>query len=203
MLITTKFNLPCIDYWCANLWRLTKAPLGYAMILGFFLFNSATAHAIPVRVDSIFLQSGGSGNTLTAEAFFDTAPLTGIGIEFAQIDAFTLQFSDLGLRSAVIDPPSDNFIASFVDGEFSRIGINGAVLLTPRVVFNDVFSFSTDNLGRLIVNFRISGRRNYALVSSSDPIPLPQTTVPAPGALALFGIGLSGLVLARRRRNAA
>ena len=122
MLKSTKIILLCIDYCSSNLRRLAKLPLGCAMILGFFLFNASSAHAIPVRADLNYLQSGGSGNTLAGEAFFDTAPLTGIGRENVFVDAFNFLFSDFGLRSAIIDPPSLNFVANFRDGEFINVG---------------------------------------------------------------------------------
>ncbi len=197
MLITTKIILPCIDYCCANLRRLTKASLGCAMILGFFSFSAPMAHAIPVRADLNYLQSGGSGNTLAGEAFFDTASLTGIGREDVLVDAFNFLFSDFGLRSAIIDTPSLNFIASFRDGEFIRVGA-APQFFTPD---SALFTFSTDNLGRMIVLFRISGRRNYNLVSVSQPISLAQTTVSEPAAIALFGIGLLGIATAAQRRR--
>lgn len=197
MLITTKIIIPPIDYWCSNLQRLIKAPLGCAMMLGLFLFNASTAHAIPVRADLNYLQSGGSGNTLAGEAFFDTASLTGIGREDVFVDAFNFLFSDFGPRSAIIDTPSSNFVASFLDGEFIRVGA-APQFFTPE---STLFTFSTDNLGRMIVLFRISGRRNYDLSSVSQPIPLAQTTVSEPAAIAFFGIGLLGIATAAQRRR--
>jgi hypothetical protein len=197
MLKTTKIILPCIDYWCANLQRLAKPPLGCAMILGLFFFSVSSAHAIPVRADLNYLQSGGSGNTLAGEAFFDTAALTGIGREDVLVDAFNFLFSDFGPRSAIIDTPSLDFVASFRDGEFIRVGA-APQFFTPD---SALFTFSTDNLGRMIVLFRISGRRNYDLVSVRQPVSLTQTSVSEPAAIALFGIGLLGIATAAQRRR--
>jgi len=172
-------------------------------MLVLLLFNTATANAIPVRVDTFFrINANPTSRSVATEAFFDNSSLTGVGREDIQIDAFTLVFSDIGFKAAFgldgLTPPL--FVASFRNGLFTGFGASGIIIL-PRTVSSQPESISFDSRQRL------QFRRNFSEVAfgrvsfTPEPIVLAQISVSEPSVFALFGAGLFGTVAVARRRR--
>jgi len=174
-----------------------------AMLFGLLLFNAATAHAIPVRLGVNFFRLDIVPQTppvvdLELVAFFDNAALPGTGVVQIGLDDLTFNFIGplFGGASALVP---GSYAAQFNNGTFSFFVGTGQITNLPGTVFDDDRIFFDNNL-ILVHRFSINGRRDYQQFSSSGPFPVNQTTVPEPGALALFGIGLVGLGFMRRRR---
>ena len=192
--------------------RQTALLLGCVLFLGSLVLQSTIAQAIPVSIDTTY-QNAGLGITVDTVAIFNTDPLTNTGTEQIQIDQFTLLFSDRGFsQSANIVPnlsppfPEATLVAQFIDGAFDQfISINtgGNTFIQINPFVNNLVAESIA-LGLNALS-RIAGGPavDFGLVSRSGPTPLNgSTSVPEPGTLALFCIGIVGLgVMVRQRRT--
>lgn len=168
-----------------------------ATLLGLLFFSATTAYAIPIRVDT-FYRTTLTGPSVTTEAFFDTAGLTGAGSEQIQVDMYTLVFSLYGPGTALLAPSPLGITANFLNGTFIRFTGQGDPQL-PQAGIGD-FLLQNQN-SRLVLLFPLVGQANYSLISQSALIPLNQTTVPEPSTLALFSFSLAGLGFMRRRKK--
>jgi hypothetical protein len=114
--------------------------------------------------------------------------------------AIIYQFDTLSATNVVADFGVDNGIFVWLDGAYlfgARAG-GGPVLGEYSLALGDLAA-GTHYLQILLEDH--GGSNGYAVEITADTF-VPAPAVPEPGMLALFGLGLAGLGVARRRRAA-
>ncbi len=166
---------------------------------------ASTASAVPITGEigfgGIWTPTGGTG----------TADATGIQINFAVVLAATGDMAPTTGQSVTYTPFTfDPFVP--VAPLWSVTGTNGVDysfdLDTVNVDFQSATELNLSGTGVLRADgfddtfgtWNFSGNNQVLFTFSANAAP---RLVPEPGALALFGLGFAGFVVARRRRNRA
>jgi hypothetical protein len=197
--------------------RFTKL----AAALGLALGMASQAHAIAFAGDYTFLGSIATPGSRTFDNTFDTTQNYADPFEVGALSdyyVFFLQTDSIGAASATFTLASQ--ISNFAGSIFATQGtascptqgsvctgltIAGTALATASGVLNGTasqWSISGTNLTSGYYILEVSGTVGQTANSGSSYSGTVSTSVPAPAALGLLGIGLMGMGLARRRSSA-